>query len=315
MISAGLVGFLLWSMRGHFPHIKSTLAKTNLILFSSAALLFLFNVVILSMRLQLLFVGEGLNIPFGRVIQLSYIGFFFNNFMPTAVGGDIVKAYYAYKQTNQAAKSFISVFMDRFIGLFSVVFIAAFALFASWNNINIALRKIVLVFAISGIIAFFIILNRRLAKVAFGGLSRFRLWNLGERLSKVYRAVHEYRNKKTLILMVIGVSIITQSIYFTVVYLLARSLGINLLLVTVLLIMPIVSIASMIPSLGGLGIREGAMVALFGAVIGNENAFSVSILLLATLFIISFVGALIYAGASQFRVKKADVSALNNYRV
>ena len=101
-----------------------------------------------AVAVTVLFLGEGLKIPLGRVIQLSYIGYFFNNFMPTAVGGDIVKAYYAYKQTKKAAKSFISVFMDRFLGLFSFIFIAVFMLFISWKNIDIALRRIVLLFGL-----------------------------------------------------------------------------------------------------------------------------------------------------------------------
>lgn len=311
-ISAGLVTFLLWSMRTQFAHIANTLATTNFIIFSLAAILFMLTVVILSLRLNLLFIGEGFNIPLGRVIQLSFIGYFFNNFMPTAVGGDIVKAYYAHKQTNQTAKSFISVFMDRFIGLFSFICIATITLFLSWENINIVLRKIVLTFAFFGILGFFIILNSRVAKVILKALSKFKLWNIGERLSKAYRTVHEYRNKKRLLLLVMGISVISQSIYFSTIYLLARALGANLLLATVFLVMPIVSVVSMLPSLGGLGLREGAMVALFGPIIGNDSAFSVSILLLAILLIISLLGAVIYASASQFRLKPRELDKLES---
>ncbi len=296
-------------MRPRFAHIASTLAKTDPLLFSSAVLLFIITIgLVSSLRLKLLFSGEGLDIPFGRVIQLTYIGYFFNNFMPTAVGGDIVKAYYAYKETNQKAKSFISVFMDRFVGLFSFVGIATIALFFSWENIDLALKKTVLAFALFFIIAFLVVLNSAIAKVILKVLSRFKLWNIGEKLSKVYRAVHEYRNKKSIILMAIGLSAVAQSIYFSMIYLLARSLGADIPLMTVFLLMPIISVVSMLPSLGGLGLREGAMVVLFGPLIGGDNAFSVSILLLATLLIVSLVGAVIYVTASQFRIKGVDIS-------
>ncbi|MEE9499878.1 MAG: lysylphosphatidylglycerol synthase transmembrane domain-containing protein, partial [Candidatus Omnitrophota bacterium] len=215
-ISVGLVIFLLWSMRPRFAHIAGTLAKTDSLLFSSAVLSFIITVgLLLSLRLKLLFSGEGLDIPFGRVIQLSYIGYFFNNFMPTAVGGDIVKAYYVYKQTNQKAKSFISVFMDRFVGLFSFVGIAIIALFFSRENIDPVLKKIVLAFALFFIIAFLVVLNSAIAKVILKVLSRLKLWNIGEKLSKVYMAVHEYRNKKSIIRMVIGISAVAQCIYFS----------------------------------------------------------------------------------------------------
>ena len=315
LISVGMVAFLVWSMRGNYHQIAGTLAKTSPVIFAGAALLFVLNVNLFSTRLRLLLLGEGLRIALGRVIQLSFIGFFFNNFMPTAVGGDIVKAYYVYRQTKEAAKSFISVFMDRFIGLFSFICIAVLALPVAWKGIDGSLRKVVIIFAACGVGAFLVILNDAVAKIILKLLSKFKLMNIGERISKIYRAVHEYKNKKKLILLAIGVSAASQCIYFVTVYLLIRSLGINLPLGTVFIIMPIVSATSMLPSLGGLGLREGAIVLLFGPIIGTDNAFSVSILLLATLLGISFIGAIIYISASQFRVKPDDVSTLKSYQV
>ncbi len=314
-VSIGLIAFLLWSMRARLPRIGSTIAKTQPLLFALAALLFIVNVATISFRLQLLFVGENLRIPFGRVIQLSFIGFFFNNFMPTAVGGDIVKAYYVNQQTKETAKSFIAVFMDRFIGIISFGLIAVVALFLSRENIDGALKKIVLIFALGGITGLFVMLNPSAAKLILNGLSRFKLWGIGGRLSKAYMAVHEYRKKKALICAVTGVSLIAQVLYFSVVYLLAKSLGADLRLVSVFLIMPIVSLVSMLPSLGGLGIRESAFVVLFGPLLGSDNAFSVSILLLATLLITSLIGALIYVSAAQFKMGRAEITKLQPYSI
>ena len=309
VVSVGLIGFLVWSMRGNLPHVLNTLANMNYLFFVFAIGLFMTNVVMLSLRLNMLFRGEGLKIPFGRVVQLTYIGYFFNNVMPTAVGGDIVKAYYANKSTSQTTKSFIAVFMDRFIGLFSLVLIALFALFWSWGNIDIVIKKIVFIFAFFGFIIFLAALNASVAKFVLMILSKLHLWKIGEKISKVYKAVHEYRNKKGLILKVVAISFICQTTYFLVVYFLSKSLNITLSLKTIFLFMPIVGIVCLLPSLGGLGLREGAIVALFGSVIGNDNAFSISILLLMTLLVISIVGACIYLFASQFRIKPKEISA------
>lgn len=315
VISVGLLAFLLWSVRGQLNRIGDTLAKTSIPLFVLAASLFLVDVILISLRLRLLFDGEKLRIAFGRIIQLSFIGYFFNNFMPTAVGGDIVKAYYAHKQTKQTAKSFIAVFMDRFLGLFSFVLIAVIALAISWGNTDILLKKIVLAFAVFGMAGFTLIMNERIAKIILKALSGFKIWRIGERLSKVYMAVHEYKNKKGLILKAIGISLIAQGVYFSIVYLLAKSIGANPVFTAVFLIMPVVSVISMLPSLGGLGLREGAMVILFGPMIGRDNAFSLSILLLATLLIVSIVGGIIYIFASQFRMKEAEISKMEKYSV
>ncbi len=62
----------------------------------------------------------------------------------------------------------------------------------------------------------------------------------------------------------------------------------------VFLIMPIVTFISMIPSVGGLGVREGAMVTLFAPLVGKEIAFAASLLLLLGLLVISAIGGGIY---------------------
>jgi glycosyltransferase 2 family protein len=304
LVSMGLVALLLWLMRGNFGQIRGTLAKTSLL-----------NMIAVSLRLKLLFIGEGLDISFGRVVELSFIGTFFNNFMPTAVGGDIVKVYYVFRHTKEMAKSFIAVFMDRFVGVFSFLLISMFVLMSPLVNIDIALKKLVFYFTFLGIAAFVIILNSAVEKVILRVLSKISLWNIGDHLSRVYRAVNEYRNKKGLILAVIGVSAISQCIYFYSVYLLGKSLGSGVLLKTVFLLMPIVSIVSMLPSLGGLGLREGALVALFGPIIGPDNALSISILLLATLLIMSIAGGLIYISAAQFKIKQADIKKIETYGI
>jgi uncharacterized membrane protein YbhN (UPF0104 family) len=60
---------------------------------------------------------------------------------------------------------------------------------------------------------------------------------------------------------------------------------------------------SLLPSLNGLGLREGATVVFFGPLIGKGNAFAISILWVIILLIMSLLGGLIYALSPQFRVR------------
>ena len=62
----------------------------------------------------------------------------------------------------------------------------------------------------------------------------------------------------------------------------------------ILLFMPLVSVVSMLPSINGLGIREGAIYFLFSPYVGQENAFALSLLWLFMLFLISLIGAITY---------------------
>ena len=68
------------------------------------------------MRLKIVLGAQGLPLRYPDVLYLTFIGYFFNHFLPTAVGGDVVKAFYISKISKQAMRSYTSVFMDRFLG-------------------------------------------------------------------------------------------------------------------------------------------------------------------------------------------------------
>ncbi len=60
------------------------------------------------------------------------------------------------------------------------------------------------------------------------------------------------------------------------------------------LVMPIVTVASMLPSLNGLGIREGAYVYFLGGIVGHEQALAISLLWLALFLGVRLSGGLVY---------------------
>ncbi len=66
---------------------------------------------------------RGINLPILRLFSLSLIGEFFNNFMPSMIGGDVTKIYLLGRQIKSQVRSAASVFMDRFTGLIGLVFL------------------------------------------------------------------------------------------------------------------------------------------------------------------------------------------------
>jgi uncharacterized protein (TIRG00374 family) len=117
---------------------------------------------------------------------------------------------------------------------------------------------------------------------------------LGERLESLYGIVHDYRNRLDIIAKALLMSLAAQSMYFLSMYFFFLSLGQDIGVGNVYLIMPIVIFISMFPSLGGLGVREGGMVAFFGPLAGKDSAFAASLLLLFMLFFVSLIGGIVY---------------------
>jgi len=308
VVSFGLLGLLFWLMRNEIRDILVTISGSNLKFIALAVCFFLTNTVMLAYRLKIIFKGEDLDISLGEAVQLTYIGYFFNNFMPTAVGGDIVKAHYAAHANKERLKSYASVLMDRFIGLYTFLIVAAVALVVDRGRFQMAaVRPMVFFFVLMGIIGIIIATNKTIARFLGKAFRRLHMFRLGERLNAAYDIVHDYRNRRDVVIKSAFVSIFAQCLYFTVIYLFFLSLGGRVGLGNVFLIMPIVTFISMIPSVGGLGVREGAIVAFFLPLAGKEMAFTVSLLLLFALLLTSLIGGIIYLWWGISGVKKESL--------
>jgi len=57
----------------------------------------------------------------GRCMVLNMVGMFYSSFMLGSTGGDLVKAYYAAKQTPNRTRAVMSVLIDRIIGLLALL--------------------------------------------------------------------------------------------------------------------------------------------------------------------------------------------------
>ena len=295
-ISLGLLGLLFWLMRHELRQIWDTLIASDFrYILAAIALFSIFNVTLIAYRMKVVFEGENLKLSLRESVQLTYIGYFFNNFMPTAVGGDVVKAHCATQTNKQRMRSYASVLMDRLIGLYSLLIIAAVALVINWERFSLPLaRNVVFLFLFLGFLLFLVISNKRIAGAAQRFFQKIKMMKLGEKLGSLYGIVHDYRNRMDIIVKGLLMSLVAQSMYFLAMYFFFRSLGTDVGIGNVYLIMPIVIFISMFPSLGGLGVREGGMVALFGPLVGKDNAFATSILLLFMLFFVSLIGGAVY---------------------
>ena len=301
-ISFSLLGLLFWIMRDDVRGIWAIVSKSDLRLIALAAVIILFNVTMLAYRMKVVFLGENLNITLSESLQLTFIGYFFNNFMPTAVGGDIVKAHYAAKHNGKKVESYASVLMDRFLGLYTFLIVAAVALVVDRGRFQIAaIRSLVFALLLVGLAGFIIATNTRVARFMERFLAKIKMMRLGERIHSIYTIVHDYRNRRGVVAKSFLISILAQCMYFYAVYLFFLSLGTEVNLGNIFLIMPVVTFISMVPSVGGLGVREGAIVAFFTPLAGKETAFAASMLFLFGLLFISFIGGVIYLYWSIFR--------------
>ena len=126
VISIGLLGYLIYladpiKILEVLDHVWY---ENGIIYLSIAAALFLLSLLVLSFRWQILVSGYGLKIPTRTLFKYYLIGLFFNNFLPTGIGGDVLRIYNLIQSSGDRTISFASVMTERLLGISSTLILA-----------------------------------------------------------------------------------------------------------------------------------------------------------------------------------------------
>src|SRR5215210_3162192 len=85
-----------------------------------------------TVRWYLLLAVQDIRLSKTRTFMLLMVGVFFNLFLPGGTGGDVVKIFYLLKETpGKKAGAFLSVLMDRLIGLLALITLTG--VLVAWN--------------------------------------------------------------------------------------------------------------------------------------------------------------------------------------
>jgi len=233
-------------------------------LFAAGFLAMIGTFLVTILRWQLLCRARAIDLGFREAFRLSFLGFFFNNFVPGATGGDVMKAVLASRDRGNKAEVFASVFIDRIIGLVALVFLAGGVLLVVSGDERFGLLA-GNVFLLLGamVIAGVVYYSRRLRRML--GLSY-----VGHRLPfrglfhSVDRAFFLYRFHKPALGVAFAMSFAAHGFTISSHVLIGRALGLDVPLATYFVYIPIGQVLSAIPIFpGGWGVREAAYGSLF----------------------------------------------------
>jgi len=127
VVVCGIACGAYWVSRGQrWSTLVGIFLRMNLWIFAGVLGIFVIGQVIVGLRWWLLLRTQSIFINFWAAVRLHFLGLFYNNFMPSSVGGDLIRAWYATKHTNKKFEAALSVFVDRAIGLLSTLIIASF---------------------------------------------------------------------------------------------------------------------------------------------------------------------------------------------
>jgi uncharacterized protein (TIRG00374 family) len=293
-VTAGLIAYL--STKIEFSRI----GDINLSMFLLGFLLFLIIAFLGTLRWKILIKAQGIDLDFFTSFRLTFVGWFFNIAMPGSTGGDLIKAYYAATiSPSKKAGAVTSVFVDRGIGLFAMVFFAFVALLASLSFVmgNSSLRLVLLIvcilLALVGLF-FAVFLSRRIRHSGF--VTKFvEKMPLGHLVEKLYDAIYLYRDHKRAVLWAFVLSVCAHVIMVVSNFCFALALGMeNARFTYFLFLIPVGTFIDAIPiSIAGFGVGEGAYHWLFGS-LGYKLGAMVALLMHACKVLWALVGAIFY---------------------
>jgi hypothetical protein len=227
------------------------------------------------------------------LISSYFVGLFFNNFLPTGMGGDVVRIYDVAKYSRQPSASAASVIAERALGSFAQGLIALFGLALGYEMAKSFSAAIMALFLGLCLLLLVLLFGERWAR-------RLNLpdpFSLKSKALRVLESISFCLRNKPVAIWVVCVSLLFHAMVVLINYLIFRALGANVSLVSCFLLIPIISVITLLPiSINGLGVREGAYIYFFGRLgLSTMESVAASLLFFFLLTLVSLIGGVIFA--------------------
>ena len=291
LVSCSLLGYLLSRME--LDRLRDILTHADIRWLIIPVVLWVISLALSSLKWGILLRVYGLALPFKKIFHLYCIGSFFNNFLPTSIGGDSYK-FIALNREYPENKSILlsSMLLERGLGVLAVLMtICVFAplvddslLKHRWNLVFFMLSGI-------GVATIFIMFGRKkniptTMQEGEGILTRFA------RLIHIFLS---FSSPKAMI-MSLGISILSVFISALSIYSLFLCFGYQPPLFLVFYLHPLISLFGLLPiSINNFGVAESAgyyFYSLYG--ISPEAALIVYFVSNLLLVFCTSIGALLF---------------------
>jgi len=298
VISAGLLIYLLYyvGMQAIVEEFNNILANSGIVYIMYALITYLIAVVIMSIRWQVILHGYGFNTRWGKLFGYYLIGMFFNNFLPSTIGGDVIRVFKVVDDVQNKSSALASVIIERLMGVAATLFLAFISLLILWQEFqNPQLLYVSGCFFLVIVLFFFGLIRNRPFKYLVRIFETIKWFNIGEKFNRVFEAIHFFQKRRRILAYAFIYSIFSQVGIVIMNYALARALKMEISLTYLFLVVMVTFIITILPSINGIGIREFGFISLLSkAGVSNATALSLSFLNLIIPMIISLSGAVLF---------------------
>jgi uncharacterized membrane protein YbhN (UPF0104 family) len=309
VIGSALLVFV-FTRAADLRHVVETLRQASIPRLLLALVIAATGEVLTAWKWALLVRSIGGRLPLLAAVRASFIGMFYNNYFPGSVGGDVVRVLLIARYAGGKARATASAFMQRntgVAGLFAIGIPAAF-LWPRWMELpgDFLNRPLTawlhdarawLIGAALGYAAVNIILFSRGAYDRLWALlHRHITWRpAGFFLDKIRRFHTELHGFRFWLAAPLAISAATQLLDIFMVWNLAAALNLDIPFHVLLVAVPLVTLANLLPiTINGIGLREAMYVALLtSAAIPPSHAVALSLMQFGVIVALAMVGGIL----------------------
>lgn len=291
LVSAFLLAILFW--RADRSTFLRTVQALPLKVFLGCAGLYILGYLLSTFRWQRLLLAAGIRVPLWRLTLVYFEAAFFNLFLPTLIGGDIIRGYAIYRITQGHDASIASILVDRLTGFGALILIALVTLGLAYGRIRdpqLAVMILAVTTAFSGGVA--VLLHDRMKDHASGLLRGLGLARFQAKLQGMVEALQRYRGNRRALGQAMLISVLLQALIIMTYFWISTGLKLEVPIAYFFVYVPLITFAAMLPvSVAGLGVREGGAVYLFAKVgVDAATALTMSLAWFSLSLVVSSLG-------------------------
>lgn len=249
-------------------------------------------------RWEMLLRALKIHLPLKRVI-ISYAGaHFFNLFLPSTIGGDLMRSIDLSVHTKRPKEVIATVFLDRLSGYIALAFLALLSLGIGWKLLIQDKSVLLSVGIITAVLiaVLLVLFNRFLYSKVNQLLHSPNAGKIRDLIKSLHQEIHYFKHHKGVIINNLILSIIIQAISPFTFFVLSLSIGLKVNIIYFFIFLPIIGAITLLPiSLGGLGLRDATTIFFFAkAGVSRDFSFAMSLLIFCFILVIGAAGGLVY---------------------
>src|SRR5579862_251433 len=296
-------GLLYWLFRSQDIKVANLLATVRSAspLWLGVALFLQFAVIAVgTWRWRLLLTAQHVDVPFRSLMNSYLVANFFNQILPSNVGGDVVRIGDTSKPVGSTTLAAMLVLVDRGIGLLGLAFVAAVgASITAWISptlgpIGPGILWLILAAAIVAT-GWAVWMPHGVGALLKPLRVLHQEW-VGERIEQLMAALHKFRSARSALVIGFAAAVVVQGLLVLFYVSIALALRYEISIADLAVVVPISLVIQMLPvSLGGLGVRESTFVLYlkpFG--VAQQSALTLSLTGTILIVLFSLSGAVAY---------------------